>query len=230
MQLAAALVQGPELLVLDEPFSGRDPLGVDVLSEVLARQVGLGAAVVFSSHQLELVERICDVVTIVDEGRVVAGPHRPPAGRAQAGRWSSISTAGGRSGASRVVEALLARARPRPLPAGEVLGVGLVGLLQLVVFVVVGPGGGPGGAGPGRSLSRRPAPGRDGGDGASAAGGHPLTHSYGAATPLVGASVPSSKRLPDLAMPDMPAPVYRPGDMDELSALDVNGPRLAEPP
>ena len=75
VQLAAALVQGPDLLVLDEPFSGLDPLGVDVLSTVLAREVARGAAVVFSSHQLELVERTCDVVTIVDEGRVVAaGP------------------------------------------------------------------------------------------------------------------------------------------------------------
>ena len=77
VQLAAALVQEPELMVLDEPFSGLDPVGVDVLAEVLRAQVQRGAAVVFSSHQLDLVERICDEVTIVDRGRVVAaGPIR----------------------------------------------------------------------------------------------------------------------------------------------------------
>jgi ABC-2 type transport system ATP-binding protein len=72
VQLAAALVQGPDLLVLDEPFNGLDPVGVDVLSGVLKDQVAAGAAVVFSSHQLELVERLCDSVAIVNGGRLVA--------------------------------------------------------------------------------------------------------------------------------------------------------------
>jgi ABC-2 type transport system ATP-binding protein len=72
VQLAAALVHGPDLLVLDEPFNGLDPVGVDVLSEVLRAQVARGVAVVFSSHQLDLVERLCDEVTIVEAGRVVA--------------------------------------------------------------------------------------------------------------------------------------------------------------
>jgi ABC-2 type transport system ATP-binding protein len=71
-QLAAALVTSPDLLVLDEPFSGLDPVGVDALAGVLQRQVGSGTAVVFSSHQLELVERLSDEVTIIDQGRVVA--------------------------------------------------------------------------------------------------------------------------------------------------------------
>ena len=58
MQLAAALVHEPELLVLDEPFSGLDPVGVDVLSERAARSYAArGRAGLFSSHQLELVER-----------------------------------------------------------------------------------------------------------------------------------------------------------------------------
>ena len=74
-QLAAALVTSPELLVLDEPFSGLDPVGVDNLAGVLQGQVDRGTAVVFSSHQLELVERLSDEVTIIDQGRVVAsGP------------------------------------------------------------------------------------------------------------------------------------------------------------
>ena len=71
-QLAAALVTSPELLVLDEPFSGLDPVGVDSLAGVLQGQVDRGTAVVFSSHQLELVERLSDEVTIIDQGRVVA--------------------------------------------------------------------------------------------------------------------------------------------------------------
>jgi len=75
VQLAAALVHDPELLVLDEPFSGLDPVGVDVLSGVLADYASTGVPVVFSSHQLELVERLCDSVAIIKDGRLVAsGP------------------------------------------------------------------------------------------------------------------------------------------------------------
>ena len=72
VQLAAALVHDPMVLVLDEPFSGLDPVGVDVLAGVLRERVDAGAAVVFSSHQLDLVERICDRVGIVRQGRMVA--------------------------------------------------------------------------------------------------------------------------------------------------------------
>jgi len=73
VQLASALVHEPDLLVLDEPFSGLDPVGVDVLSGVLRRQAANhGVPVVFSSHQLELVERLCDSVVLIDRGRIVA--------------------------------------------------------------------------------------------------------------------------------------------------------------
>ena len=72
VQLAAALVHDPELLVLDEPFSGLDPVGVDVLSGVLSDYAAGGVPVVFSSHQLELVERLCEAVAIVKDGRLVA--------------------------------------------------------------------------------------------------------------------------------------------------------------
>jgi len=71
-QLGAALAHGPELLILDEPFSGLDPVGVDVLSEVLLTEAReRGVPVVFSSHQLELVERLCDAVAIISDGRLV---------------------------------------------------------------------------------------------------------------------------------------------------------------
>jgi ABC-2 type transport system ATP-binding protein len=72
VQLAAALVHGPELLVLDEPFSGLDPVGVDMLAAVLAERAAEGVPVVFSSHQLELVERLCEAVAIINRGRLVA--------------------------------------------------------------------------------------------------------------------------------------------------------------
>jgi ABC-2 type transport system ATP-binding protein len=73
VQLAAALVHRPDVLVLDEPFSGLDPVGVDVLAGVLRREASeRGVPVVFSSHQLELVERLCDEVVLIDHGRVVA--------------------------------------------------------------------------------------------------------------------------------------------------------------
>ena len=69
VQLAAALVHDPDLLVLDEPFSGLDPLGVAAMSEVLVQRAGEGATVVFSSHQLDLVEDLVDDVVVVAHGR-----------------------------------------------------------------------------------------------------------------------------------------------------------------
>jgi ABC-2 type transport system ATP-binding protein len=72
IQLAAALVFSPDVLVLDEPFAGLDPVAVDVLTEVLRERAEAGVAVIFSSHELELVERICDRVGIIDRGRLVA--------------------------------------------------------------------------------------------------------------------------------------------------------------
>jgi len=71
VQLAAALVHDPELAVLDEPFSGLDPLGVASLGEMLLQTAATGVAVVFSSHQLDLVEDVCQDVVIIDHGRVV---------------------------------------------------------------------------------------------------------------------------------------------------------------
>lgn len=71
VQLAAALLGDPAMLVLDEPFSGLDPLGVDVLADVLAEFVGRGTGVLFSSHQLDLLERLVDRVVMIDAGRIV---------------------------------------------------------------------------------------------------------------------------------------------------------------
>ncbi|MGH8932438.1 MAG: ABC transporter ATP-binding protein [Egibacteraceae bacterium] len=72
VQLAAALVSDPVLLVLDEPFAGLDPTGTDALSDVLLDLASRQVPVLFSSHQLELVERLCDAVAIIDHGKLVA--------------------------------------------------------------------------------------------------------------------------------------------------------------
>jgi len=71
VQLATALVHDPELLVLDEPFSGLDPLGIEAMSALLVEQSQRGVAILFSSHQLDLVEDICEDVVIIDHGKVV---------------------------------------------------------------------------------------------------------------------------------------------------------------
>ena len=71
VQLAAALVHDPELAVLDEPFSGLDPLGVGSLAGLLEETAASGVAVLFSSHQLDLVEDVCQDVVIIDHGRIV---------------------------------------------------------------------------------------------------------------------------------------------------------------
>jgi ABC-2 type transport system ATP-binding protein len=86
VQLAAALVSRPEVLILDEPFSGLDPIGVDSLAEALLDQCRRGVPVVFSSHQLELVERLCDSVGILARGRMVATGPVEELRRREAGR------------------------------------------------------------------------------------------------------------------------------------------------
>ncbi len=72
VQLGAALVHDPELLVLDEPFSGLDPLGIATMSNILRERAAAGVGVVFSSHQLDLVEDLCEDVVIINHGRIVA--------------------------------------------------------------------------------------------------------------------------------------------------------------
>jgi ABC-2 type transport system ATP-binding protein len=72
VQLAAALAHDPELLVLDEPFSGLDPIGVATMSGVLREQAERGIGVIFSSHQLDLVEDVCEDVIMINAGRIVS--------------------------------------------------------------------------------------------------------------------------------------------------------------
>jgi ABC-2 type transport system ATP-binding protein len=71
VQLAAALIHRPVLAVLDEPFAGLDPIGVETMSEILRSLAAGGTSVLFSSHQLDLVEDVCQDVVIIEAGRVV---------------------------------------------------------------------------------------------------------------------------------------------------------------
>ncbi len=72
IQLAVALAHDPELLVLDEPFSGLDPIGIATMTEVVHERAAAGVGVLFSSHQLDLVEDVCQDVVIIARGRIVA--------------------------------------------------------------------------------------------------------------------------------------------------------------
>ncbi|WP_147916246.1 ABC transporter ATP-binding protein [Ruania zhangjianzhongii] len=90
VQLAAALVHDPEILVLDEPFSGLDPVAVEVMSAVLQERAADGVPVIFSSHQLELVERLCDRVGIIRAGRLVAVGTREKLRRTENVRWRAV--------------------------------------------------------------------------------------------------------------------------------------------
>ncbi|EZP29133.1 ABC transporter ATP-binding protein [Microbacterium oleivorans] len=75
-QIAAALVHDPEVLILDEPFSGLDPIAVDVVANVLQTRAAQGVSVLFSSHQLDVVERLCDDLVIIAGGTIRAAGTR----------------------------------------------------------------------------------------------------------------------------------------------------------
>lgn len=72
VQLAAALVGDPSLLILDEPFSGLDPVAVEVMADVIRERAAAGIPTLFSSHQLDVVERLVDRVVIIRAGSLVA--------------------------------------------------------------------------------------------------------------------------------------------------------------
>jgi ABC-2 type transport system ATP-binding protein len=85
VQLAAALLHEPDLLVLDEPLAGLDPNGIDTIGSVLVERARSGCCVLFSGHQLDQVEDLCESVIIIDHGRLVV-----------AGRVDDLATSGPR--------------------------------------------------------------------------------------------------------------------------------------
>jgi ABC-2 type transport system ATP-binding protein len=76
VQVAAALVHDPAMLILDEPFSGLDPLAIETVLGVLRDRAANGVPVLFSSHQLPVVERLCDDVVIISRGAITASGAR----------------------------------------------------------------------------------------------------------------------------------------------------------
>src|SRR5580704_2169165 len=70
--LGCALIHNPPVLFLDEPLEGVDPISADVIRRLLTRLAGSGSTVLFSSHVMELVEQVCDHVSIIDQGKIVA--------------------------------------------------------------------------------------------------------------------------------------------------------------
>jgi ABC-2 type transport system ATP-binding protein len=91
VQICAALIHEPQLLILDEPFSGLDPLAIDTVLKVLRDSAERGAAVLFSSHQLELVERLCDDVVIISKGSIAAAGEREALRRQfRSPRWELV--------------------------------------------------------------------------------------------------------------------------------------------
>ncbi|QIK64672.1 ABC transporter ATP-binding protein [Leucobacter viscericola] len=70
--LACSMIHAPEVLVLDEPFEAIDPVSVSNVTEILEKYVAGGGSVVMSSHSLDLIQRVCDHVSIIVDGRVIA--------------------------------------------------------------------------------------------------------------------------------------------------------------
>jgi ABC-2 type transport system ATP-binding protein len=70
--LGCALIHNPSVLFLDEPLEGVDPVSADAIRKLLTGFVGSGSTVLFSSHVMELVEQVCDHVSIIDKGQIVA--------------------------------------------------------------------------------------------------------------------------------------------------------------
>lgn len=93
-QIAASLVHKPRALVLDEPFSGLDPMAVEVVLGVLRDYAAQGAPVLFSSHQLDIVERLCDDVVVIGGGKILAGGSREELRANHSGNTFEIEIAG----------------------------------------------------------------------------------------------------------------------------------------
>ena len=90
VQLIAAILHEPEVVIMDEPFVGLDPVNVSLLKEAFVEMRSRGTTLVFSTHQMEMVEELCEAVAIIDRGKLVlGGPIRDV--KRSSGRRSSAS-------------------------------------------------------------------------------------------------------------------------------------------
>jgi ABC-2 type transport system ATP-binding protein len=95
IQFIAAIIHDPEVLIMDEPFSGLDPVNVRLLKEAFLEMATRGKTLIFSTHQMEMVEELCEAIAIIDRGRVVvSGPVREVK-RAMNRRTVRLATEGG---------------------------------------------------------------------------------------------------------------------------------------
>ena len=104
LQFALTCMSGPDLLILDEPFSGLDPVNLDVLKGIILQMRDEGTTVIFSTHVMHEAERLCDYILLINKGRSVLDGTRPSwrvkRGSSRACRWSppcSATAGGGRS-------------------------------------------------------------------------------------------------------------------------------------
>ena len=93
VQVATALVNKPRLLLLDEPFSGLDPVNQSVLEELIAEQARAGATVVFSTHVMQHAERLCDRLLLLAKGKKVFEGTQDQARAALPGTLSLVASA-----------------------------------------------------------------------------------------------------------------------------------------
>ena len=71
VQIAQALLNDPEIIILDEPFSGLDPINSQVLKDVIKESIAAGKLLIFSSHQMNYVEEFCDEITLIEKGKII---------------------------------------------------------------------------------------------------------------------------------------------------------------
>ncbi len=111
VQFAGAMLHEPELLILDEPFSGLDPINQDVLKETVVSQARGGRTVIFSTHQMEVAEKICDAVCIIAHGRKVLDGRLADVKREHGGTNVAIAFEDSAQGAAglKLVEDLVAK-------------------------------------------------------------------------------------------------------------------------
>jgi ABC-2 type transport system ATP-binding protein len=94
IQFIAAILHDPDILIMDEPFSGLDPVNVQLLKEAFLEMRDRGKTLIFSTHQMETVEELCEAIAIIDRGRVVVSGSVPDVRRSMGRQVVRLATDG----------------------------------------------------------------------------------------------------------------------------------------